>query len=173
MEKLDNLDLRILNVITEDARRTHKEIAEQCGVSRAAVYQHVQRMEKNGIITGSGYRINPRAIGYSTCTYVGITLEKGNMYHKVAAALERISEIVECHCTTGSYTMLVKLYSRDNSHLMDLLSNKIQGIEGVISTETLISLDQTIDREIPIPMPQDAPRVERRGRKPRAKNDKQ
>ena len=72
------------------------------------------------------------------------------MYKSVVKELKKISEIVECHFTTGPYTMLTKLYSRDNEHLMDLLNNKIQQIPGVISTETLISLDQSIKRDIPI-----------------------
>lgn len=89
-------------------------------------------------------------MGYTTCTYVGICLEKGSMYKRVVDELRNIPEIVECHYTTGPYSMLVKLYARDNEQLMDLLNNKIQGIQGVDSTETLISLDQSIKKEVPI-----------------------
>ena len=103
-----------------------------------------------GIITGSGFYINPKSLGYSTCTYVGLNLERGSMYKDVVARLVLIPEIVECHFTTGPYTMLLKLYARDNEQLMDLLNNKLQGIPGVVSTETLISLEQSIKREIPV-----------------------
>ena len=72
------------------------------------------------------------------------------MYKSVVEELVKIPEIVECHFTTGPYTMMVKLYARDNEHLMDLLNNRMQGIPGVVSTETLISLDQSIKKEIPI-----------------------
>ncbi len=99
---------------------------------------------------GSGFDVDPKALGYSTCTYVGITLEKGNMYRKVVEEIARIPEIVECHFTTGPYTMLIKLYARDNEQLMDLLNNHLQGIPGVISTETLISLEQSLKREISV-----------------------
>ena len=102
------------------------------------------------VIIGSGYHINPKSLGYTTCTYVGIRLEKGSMYKTVVDELKKIPEIVECHYTTGPYSMLIKLYARDNEQLMDLLNNKIQGIQGVDSTETLISLDQSIKKEIPI-----------------------
>ena len=85
-----------------------------------------------------------------TCTYVGITLEKGSMYKAVVTELNKIPEVVECHFTTGPYTMLVKLFARDNEHLMDLLNNKLQEIQGVNATETLISLDQSIKKEVPI-----------------------
>ena len=94
--------------------------------------------------------MNPKSLGYSTCTYVGITLEKGSMYKDVVEELQHIPEVVECHFTTGPYTMMVKLYARDNEQLMDLLNGKLQGIHGVTSTETLISLEQSIKREIPV-----------------------
>ncbi|MBQ0060923.1 MAG: Lrp/AsnC ligand binding domain-containing protein [Bacteroidaceae bacterium] len=150
MEKIDSLDKQILNIISGNARIPFKDVAAQCGVSRAAIHQRVQRLIDMGVIVGSGYDVNPKSLGYSTCTYVGIRLEKGSMYKAVVEHLKKIPEIVECHFTTGPYTMLTKLYSRDNEQLMDLLNNRIQEIPGVIATETLISLDQSIKREIPI-----------------------
>ena len=92
----------------------------------------------------------PKTLGYQTCTYIGIKLEKGSMYATVVPELEKIPEVVECHFTTGPYTMMVKLYAKDNEDLMDLLNGKIQSIKGVMSTETLISLDMSIKREVPI-----------------------
>ena len=150
MEKIDKLDLQIMGIISANARIPFKEVADACGVSRAAIHQRVQRLIDMDVIVGSGYQINPKCLGYSTCTYVGIRLEKGSMYKKVVDELKNIQEIVECHFTTGPYTMLVKLYARDNEQLMDLLNNRIQGIHGVDSTETLISLDQSIKRDFPI-----------------------
>lgn len=166
MEKVDNLDLKILEIISVNARVPFKDVAAVCGVSRAAIHQRVQRLTEAGVITGSGYHVNPKAIGYSTCTYVGITLERGSMYREVAEKLSKIPEIVECHFTTGNYTMLVKLYCHDNEHLMQLLNSKLQAIPGVISTETLISLEQTIGREVPVPdLDGGASKKERRARK--------
>jgi len=103
-----------------------------------------------GVIIGSGYNVNPKSLGYRTCTYVGIKLEKGSMYKEAVKELKKIPEIIECHFTTGNYTMLTKLYCRDNEHLMELLNSKIQEIPGVTATETLISLEQSIKKEIPI-----------------------
>jgi Lrp/AsnC family transcriptional regulator for asnA, asnC and gidA len=119
-------------------------------VSRAAIHQRVHHLIDGDVITGSGFDVNPKSLGYSTCTYVGINLEKGNMYKNVVERLQHIPEVVECHFTTGPYTMLVKLYARDNEQLMDLLNGKLQGIPGVVATETLISLEQSIKREIPV-----------------------
>lgn len=150
MEKIDNLDKQILEIISQNARIPFKDVAAECGVSRAAIHQRVQRLIDLGVIIGSGYHVNPKSLGYSTCTYVGIKLERGSMYKSVVAELEKIPEIVECHFTTGPYTMLTKLYSTDNEHLMELLNSKIQEIPGVTATETLISLEQSIKKEIPI-----------------------
>ena len=150
MEKVDNLDRKILEIITLNARIPFKDVAVKCGVSRAAIHQRVQRLVEMGVIVGSGYHVNPKSLGYSTCTYIGITLEKGSMCEAVVDELKKIPEIVECHFTTGSYTMLTKVYARDNEHLMDLLNNKLQEIPGVIATETLISLEQSIRKEVPI-----------------------
>ena len=150
MEKIDNLDKKILSILSKNARIPFKDVAAECGVSRAAIHQRVQHLIAGGVITGSGFDVNPKSVGYSTCTYVGINLERGSMYKDVVQQLLTIPEIVECHFTTGSYTMLLKVYARDNEQLMDLLNNKMQMIPGVVSTETLICLDQSIKREIPV-----------------------
>lgn len=149
-EKIDKLDRKILNIVIKNARIPSKDVAEECGVSRAAIHQRIQRLVDLKVITGSGYNVNPADLGFHTCTYIGVNLERGAMYRDVVPELEKIPEIVECHFTTGPYTMLVKLYARDNGHLMDLLNNKIQRIKGVTGTETLISLDNSIARHIPI-----------------------
>lgn len=150
MEKVDRLDKKILGILSQNARMPFKDVAAQCGVSRAAIHQRVQHLMENGIITGSGFDVNPKSLGYTTCTYVGLNLERGSMYKKVVERISAIREVVECHFTTGPYTMLVKLYAKDNEQLMDLLNNQLQGISGVVSTETLISLEQSIKREVPI-----------------------
>ena len=150
MEKIDLLDKKILSILSKNARIPFKDVAAECNVSRAAIHQRVQHLNDADVITGSGFDVNPKSLGYSTCTYVGITLEKGSMYKDVVEMLKHIPEVVECHFTTGPYTMLVKLYARDNEQLMDLLNGHLQGIPGVMATETLISLEQSLKREIPI-----------------------
>lgn len=155
MEKIDNLDRKILGILSHNARIPFKDVAAECKVSRAAIHQRVQHLVENRVITGSGFEVDPKLLGYATCTYVGMNLERGSMYKNVVNRLVEIPEIVECHFTTGSYTMLLKLYARDNEQLMDLLNNKLQTIPGVVSTETLISLEQSIKREIPIDIDED------------------
>ena len=150
MDKIDNLDKKILSILSKNARIPFKDVAAECGVSRAAIHQRVQRLIDNGVILGSGFDINPKSLGYSTCTYVGLNLERGSMYKDVVKRLVNIPEIVECHFTTDPDSMLIKAYARDNEELMDLLNNKLQTIPGVVSTETLISLEQSIKREMPV-----------------------
>ncbi len=147
---IDNLDRRILNIISQNARKPFKEVAEECGVSRAAIHQRVQRLVEMGVIIGSGYSVNPKSLGFQLCVYIGITLERASMYKSVVAQLEEIPEVVESHYTLGGYTILIKMYSKDDEHLMKLLNGKIQAIDGVATTETLTSLDQKIKRTIPI-----------------------
>ena len=150
MDKIDKLDRKILGILSQNARIPFKDVAAECGVSRAAIHQRVQHLIENGVIIGSGFHVSPKSLGYTTCTYVGLNLERGSMYRDVVERIATIPEVIECHFTTGSYTMLVKLFAKDNEQLMDLLNNKIQSIPGVVSTETLISLEQSIKREIPI-----------------------
>lgn len=150
MGKIDNLDRKILEIVMNNARIASKDVANECGVSRAAIHQRLQRMMDLDVITGSSYNVNPKALGYRTCTFIGVNLERGAMYRDVVPELEKIPEVVECHLTTGPYTMLIKLFARDNEHLMELLNNKIQTIHGVSGTETLISLDHSIHRKVPI-----------------------
>jgi Lrp/AsnC family transcriptional regulator for asnA, asnC and gidA len=102
------------------------------------------------VIVGSGYTVNPHKLGYNTCTYIGVKLEKGSLYREAAKELEKIPEVVECHFTTGPYSMLIKVYAYDNQHLMELLNDRIQHIPGVTETETLISLEQSMNRQIHI-----------------------
>ena len=150
MEKIDDLDRKIIQIITKNARIPFKDIATECNLSRAAIHQRVQRLIDSGVITGSGYIVNPKTLGFQMCTYIGITLERGSLYKEVTAQLEQIPEIIECHYTLGPYTMLIKLYAKNDEHLMELLNGKIQEIKGVVSTETLTCLDQRIKRQVPV-----------------------
>lgn len=150
MEKIDELDRKILKIITQNARIAFKDVAEQCGVSRAAVHQRVQKMCDNQVITGSSYHVQPQMLGYQLCVYIGITMEKASMYNQVIAALEKIPEVVEAQYTLGAYGLLIKVFARDNEHLMKILNTQIQEIEGVANTETLTTLAQPIYRQLPI-----------------------
>lgn len=147
---LDEVDLKILDIITQNARIPFKDVAKEVGISRAAVHQRVNRMIELGVITGSGYHINPNKVDFKTCSYIGIFLEKGGLFSEVVEKLKLIPEIVECHYTTGQYAIFVKVYAKDNEHLKNILSSQVQKISGIASTETFISLEQNFKRTIPV-----------------------
>ena len=144
LDRIDKLDRKILNIIMKNARIASKDVAAVCGVSRAAIHQRIQRLIEMKVIVGSGYNVNPRRLGYNTCTYVGVKLEKGSLYREVVKELEKIKEVVECHFTTGPYSMLIKVYAQDNQHLMELLNDRIQHIAGVSEAETLVSIEKSV-----------------------------
>lgn len=145
----DNLDLKILHSLTVNARTPYLEIAREYGVSGAAVHQRVQRLMQNHVIIGSECRIDPSTVGYDTCAYVGIFLRDPSQFNDVVDALEIIPEVVECHFTTGQYDIFIKLYARNNDHLLHLLQNQIQAL-GLARTETLISFKEVFKRQVPI-----------------------
>ena len=145
---LDEIDRKILGFLIKNARMTFLEIARECGVSGAAIHQRVKKLELNGVITGSRLLVKPQALGLNVCAYISVTLSEANKYPEVIAAFRAIPEIVECHFVTGRYSLLVKLYCYDNDHLMDILLNTIQKIPYVQSTETQISLDNEIERQV-------------------------
>ena len=147
MEKIDDLDRQILNIITKNARIPFKDIAEDCEVSRAAIHQRVQRLIDTGVIVGSGYHVNPKTLGYQTCTYIGIKLEKGSMYATVVPELEKIPEVVECHYTTGGFDMFIKIYALNNHHLLEIIHDKLQPL-GLSRSETIISFNASINRQL-------------------------
>ena len=149
---LDTLDKRILTILTADARIPFLEVARQCGVSGAAIHQRVQKMQDDGIITGSQFNLNIRNMGYQTCAFVGIqvNLTKESAHDDVFQKIREIPEIVECHHITGKYSLLVKIHTHNNEHLKKILVEKIQSILEITSTETFISLEEGFVRQIPI-----------------------
>ena len=149
LDCIDNLDKRILQIVMRNARIPSKDVALVCGVSRAAIHQRIQRMIELGIITGSGYNVNTQLLGYSTCTYIGVNLERAALYSTVVQEFEKIPEITECHFTTGQYDMLIKVYAQDNEHLLHLIHEKIQPL-GMLRTETLVSFREVFSRALPV-----------------------
>jgi len=148
--QIDTLDKKILSMITQNARIPYLEVARACSVSGAAIHQRIQKLSKMGVITGSRFTIEPRKIGYKTCAYMGIFLEKASLYREVLAKLKEIPEVTQCHYTTGNYSVFIKIYTRDNEHLKTVLTDKLQAIPGVSRTETFISLEEGFNRSLPI-----------------------
>lgn len=146
--EIDGIDKEILRNLMEDARKPILEIARNIGISGAAIHQRLRKLESAGLIAGSRFIINPRILGYTTMAFIGIYLDKAMRNPEAVKQLREIPEVLECHYTTGNWSILIKILCRDNEHLMNVLNHKIQTIEGVSRTETFISLNQQIDRQI-------------------------
>ncbi|MAG88340.1 Lrp/AsnC ligand binding domain-containing protein [Zunongwangia profunda] len=147
---IDGIDKTILNFLMEDAKRPILEIAKNIGITGAAVHQRLRKLEKSGLIEGSRLIIDPRLLGYKTMAFVGVYLDKAVSNPLAVNKLKEIPEVIECHYTTGNWSIFVKVLCKDNEHLMKVLNKNIQGIEGVSRTETFISLNQQINRQIKI-----------------------
>jgi Lrp/AsnC family transcriptional regulator for asnA, asnC and gidA len=148
--QIDNLDRKILDIITKNARIPYLEVARECGVSGAAIHQRVQRLMRIGVIKGSEFKVDPVLVGFKTCAYVGIFLEHPGHFREIVQKFRDVPEIIECHYTTGNYSLFIKVYAMDNEHLKTILTERIQNIPGILRTETLISLEESINRQIPV-----------------------
>ena len=146
--KLDGIDKKILQMLMENSRRPILEIAKNIGISGAAIHQRLRKLEKNNLIIGSSIKVNTKILGYTTMAFIGIFLDRATNNKTVVNQLKEIKEILECHYTTGDWSILAKLICKDNEDLMEILTKKIQTIKGVARTETYISLEQQISRQI-------------------------
>jgi Lrp/AsnC family transcriptional regulator for asnA, asnC and gidA len=143
---LDELDYKILNLISNDARISFLEVSRACNVSGASVHQRVQKMMTNGIITGSEFWLDMKKAGYQTCAFLSLHLNETENLDAIVEQLKNIREIVECHFITGSYDIFVKIYALNNSHLYELIQTRIKPL-GVIRTETLMSFKESFHRQ--------------------------
>ncbi|MFV0555241.1 MAG: Lrp/AsnC ligand binding domain-containing protein [Mangrovibacterium sp.] len=146
---LDALDQKILKMIMENARTPFLEVARECGVSGAAIHQRVARLTSLGVISGSHFVVSPEVLGYDTCAFMGIYLEKASNLKAVADALKNIPEVVECHYTTGQWAIFVKIRTKTNKDLKRLIDHDLQ-IDGIARTETLISLEEGFVRQVSV-----------------------
>ncbi|MGM0582425.1 MAG: Lrp/AsnC ligand binding domain-containing protein [Bacteroidota bacterium] len=146
--QLDNTDLAILNILMQDARRPFTEVAEEVFVSPGTVHVRMRKMEKLGLIKNSQLQVDLSKLGLDVTAFLGVYLQKSSLYDDVVSALKAIPEIVDCHYTTGAYSMFVKIVCRDTNHLKNILHDFIQPIEGIERTETFISLEESINRQV-------------------------
>ncbi|AVJ55795.1 transcriptional regulator AsnC [Idiomarina sp. OT37-5b] len=146
--QIDNLDRAILQTLMQDARRPYSEIAKQQQVSPATVHVRVEKMRNAGIIAGTALTVNAKRLGYDVCCFIGITLRHAGDYPRAIAKLEALEEVIEAYYTTGPYNVFIKIMTPSIDDLQHVLIHRIQAIDEVQSTETLISLQQPIQRSI-------------------------
>lgn len=145
---VDNTDLKILSILMEDAKKPYTEVARKVAVSQGTVHVRMNKMAEAGIIEKTTLKINYAKLGYDITAFIGIYLEKSALYESVLAKLKGIQEITNIHYTTGNYSMFVKIHCRDTNHLKEVLHEKMQQVDGIERTETMISLEESLDRSI-------------------------
>jgi len=146
--EIDNLDKHILQLLMKDVTRAYTDIAKELNVSGGTIHVRMKKLNEMGVVKGSQLLVNPSAVGYDICAFIGVYLERGSEYKEAVEQMRLIPEIVELHYTTGSYSMFAKLICRDTKHLREVLNEKLQTVTGVERTETLISLEESISRQI-------------------------
>ncbi len=146
--EIDNTDLKILEILMQDAKKPFTEVAKKVFVSQGTIHVRMNKMEEAGIVEKTTLRINYAKLGYDITAFIGIYLEKSALYDKVLAKLKDIPEITNIHYTTGNYSMFIKIHCRDTNHLKEVLHDKMQQVEGIDRTETMISLEESLDRSL-------------------------
>lgn len=146
---IDNLDTKILQMLVDNGRKPFLEIARECGVSGAAIHQRIAKLQATNILEGSRALIKPTTLGYDTCAFIGIFLKEPDKFNEVVERLKEVPEVVECHFTIGEYDMLIKIYARDNEHLLHLIHERLQPL-GLMRTETLVSFREVFSRALPV-----------------------
>lgn len=148
-QQLDELDEKILKMIIGNARTPFLEVARECNVSGAAIHQRIQKLSSMGIIRGSEYNIDPTKVGYQTCAFVGLFFKDPSHFTDVLSKLQQIPEVVECYYTTGGYDMFIKIYAKNNEHLLHIIHRKLQPL-GLARTETIIAFKEAFRKQIPL-----------------------
>jgi len=144
---IDNVDLKIISLLNEDAKTPYTEIAKKVFVSSGTVHVRMKKLEDMGVVKSATLTIDFSKLGYDISAFLGIYLEKSSLYDSVIEKLKGISEVVSAYYTTGNYSIFAKIICRDTNHLR-LVLDKIQKVEGIDRTETLIVLEESIYRPI-------------------------
>jgi len=148
--QLDKLDRQILAMLMVDSTIPYTEIVKELVISAGTVHVRMKKLIDTGVVMGSHLEINPAKVGYDICAFLGVFLEKGSEYNDAVARLKKVPEVVELHYTTGAWSMFAKIICRDTQHLREVLNEHIQAIKGVQRTETFISLEQSIKRQVEV-----------------------
>lgn len=146
--QIDNVDLKILNLLTEDAFMPYTEVARRVHVAPGTVHVRMRKMEEAGIVKKPQLQLDLSRMGWDITAFIGVFLTKSEMYYKVVRELRKVPEVLSCHYTTGTYSLFLKIICRDTRHLRDVLHDKLQKIEGISRTETLISLEESFVRQL-------------------------
>ena len=150
MLDMDTIDRTILRLLMKNARMPYLEIARECGISGAAIHQRVKKLTDMGVIQGTRLVVDPKSLGFDVCAIIGIQLREVALHDSTVETLIKVPEVVECYFLTGKYNLLIKVFCRDNDHLMHTIFDKILTVPSIVSTETFISLHDAFSRQVSI-----------------------
>lgn len=142
--KLDETDHKILDRLIENSRVPFTDIAKELNISAGTVHVRVRKMEESGLITGSSLRIDYKKLGYTFIAYVGIFLNKTSQTQFVLERINSIPFVTVAHVTTGKFNIFCKIRAQNTSEAKDIIY-QIDDIEGITRTETMISLEESIN----------------------------
>src|SRR5437764_12164039 len=145
---IDKLDLQIIQQLMHDAGISYAELGKKLFVSAGTIHVRIKKLQDLGVISGMKYNVDLKKMGYDVIAFIGIYLEKSSLYDVVMKDLKKIPEIVRLNYTTGTYSMFAEIVCKDISQLRHVLHDELQKIKGIERTETLISLEESFDRNV-------------------------
>ncbi|HWB62689.1 MAG TPA: Lrp/AsnC ligand binding domain-containing protein [Chitinophagales bacterium] len=153
--EIDNTDKQILNLLMENAFTPYTEISKKLFISPGTVHVRMNKMEKLGIVRKPHLQVDLTKLGLDITAFIGVFLVRSDIYDDVVQQLKQIDEVISCNYTTGNYSLFLKIICTDTQHLREVLHDKIQKIDGISRTETLISLEESFVRPITIHIDED------------------
>lgn len=147
--KMDDIDIKILNQLIQDAKKAYTQIAKDLGISNTLVHQRISKMKDAGIIDKMEVKLNPKVLGFETFAYMGIILKDTSKSKEIIEILKEIPEIIECSYVTGNYSFLLKVIVRNNDHLRDVFE-RLDNLKEIQQTETMISFGFEFEKNFPI-----------------------
>tara|TARA_B100001750_G_scaffold246959_1_gene270992 strand:+ start:18557 stop:19024 length:468 start_codon:yes stop_codon:yes gene_type:complete len=140
---IDNIDLKILSILSKNAKMPYTEVAKKVLVSGGTVHVRMKKLENMGVVKGTRLQIDYAKLGYKMKLFMGIYLEKSYLYRDAVRALKLIPEVIELHAITGKYTIFAKILCKDAVHLRKVLDTRIHKVKGITRTESFLSIEES------------------------------
>ena len=147
---IDKLDLQIIQHLMQDAHISYADLGKKLFVSAGTIHVRIKKLQENGIVSGTRMHVDLKKLGYDVIAFIGIYLEKSSLYDVVAKDLRKIPEIVRMNYTTGNYSIFAEIVCRDITQLRKVLHDELQKIKGIERTETFISLEESLNRNVQV-----------------------
>jgi DNA-binding Lrp family transcriptional regulator len=144
---IDDLDGRLIELLTAEPRVGVLEASRRLGVARGTVQARLDRMQARAVITGYGPDIEPAALGYGVMAFITLEIRQAGGHDPVADRLAAIAEVLEAHTITGAGDMLCRVVARGNADLQRVI-DAIVALEGVVRTSTVIVLDSPLPHRV-------------------------